>query len=258
MKITLLLFLTIVSFLVNGQSNNPNIELDRMITKGMDDWKIPGLTVVVVKDGNVVFSKSYGVKNIDTKIPVDEETMFGMASTTKALICIALGMIVDDGIINWDDKVRFHMPSFKLSDAYITEDARVQDLLLHNLGIGGLAAYVPYVENQATTETLIKRFSNARITYPLRSGFIYQNMMFVYAEGISINNLMLEVKEPDFRVPIIADDVTGLQIRGSQLINTVDTKPFVRGKSLEEYQIEKPLNWKGEDKNLVEIIKSIQ
>ena len=78
-----------------------------------------------------------------------------------------------------------------------------------------------------------------------------------HAEGISINNLMLGVEKPDCRVPITADDVTGLQIRGSQLANSMDSMPFVIGKSLNEYNIEKPLNWNGEGKNLVEILESI-
>lgn len=78
-----------------------------------------------------------------------------------------------------------------------------------------------------------------------------------HAEGISINNLMLGVKEPDFRVPIMAEDVTGLQITGCQLSDTITSKPFVIGKSLKQYNIEKPLGWKGNDKNLVKMIEPV-
>ena len=181
MKTTLILLFSFISLLGMAQNKNANKSLDQMITKGISDWQVPGLTTVVVKDGQVVFSKAYGVRDINSNTPVDKETLFSMASTTKAIICIAIGMLVDEGLLNWHDKVRTHMPSFKLSDAYITENARVEDLLLHNLGIGGIAAAVPFVDDQPTTEMMIDRYAFAKKSYPLRGGFDYQNMMFVHA-----------------------------------------------------------------------------
>ena len=86
-------------------------------------------TAVVVKNSEVVFQKTYGVKNLKTKEPIDEYTLFNMGSTTKAIISIALGILVDQRKINWNDKVRDHLPSFELSDSYITEGARIKDLL---------------------------------------------------------------------------------------------------------------------------------
>ncbi len=150
-----------------------------MIVAGMKDWKVPGLAAVVVKDGKVVFKKTYGVKDIDTKEPVDEDTLFNMASTTKALIAISLGILVDQGKINWEDKVVNHFASFKLSDSYITADARVKDLLSHNLGIGN--ADLLWVINNLTTAEIINKFQYAEKKYPLRGGFQYQNIMYVVA-----------------------------------------------------------------------------
>ncbi len=76
-----------------------------------------------------------------------------------------------------------------------------------------------------------------------------------HAEGVSINNLILGVKEPDSRTPIMVEDVIRLQIKSSQLANPIDSKPFVTGKSLKLYNIEKPLGWEGNSKDLVKIIK---
>ena len=73
-----------------------------------------------------------------------------------------------------------------------------------------------------------------------------------HAKGISVSNLMLGTEAPDVRIPIMAEDVTFLQIEGTQLANSNDSKPFVVGKLLKEYKIEKPLGWKG--KNLIKII----
>jgi len=154
-------------------------QLDAMIKKGMVDWKIPGLVAVVVKDGETVFQKAYGVKNLESKAPVDEHTLFTMASTTKAIICQALGILVDQGKLNWTDKVREHLPYFKLSDAYLTEEARVQDLLTHNLGIQQ-ADLLWAVDSVSTKETL-QRFALAEKTFSVRGGFEYNNIMYAVA-----------------------------------------------------------------------------
>lgn len=177
-----LLFFSLTLWVVMGisaQQKANNKKLDAMIVKGMKDWKIPGLATIVVKDGEVVFNKTYGVKNLETKEPVDGNTLFNIASTTKAVVAIAMGMLVDDGKLNWDDKVIDHVPYFKLSDPYITADARVKDLLTHNLGIGNADALWT-VDSLSTRET-IEKFQFAQKAYPLRGGFTYQNIMYAVA-----------------------------------------------------------------------------
>ena len=176
--LTLCLFACIANVALAQQKTN-NEKLDAMILQGMGDWKVPGLAAIVVKDGEVVFQKTYGVKNLETKEPVDENTLFNMGSTTKAVVAIAMGILVDDGKLNWDDKVVDHLPSFKLPDSYITADATVKDLLTHNLGIANADALWT-VDSVSTRET-IRRFQFAKKTYPLRGGFTYQNIMYAVA-----------------------------------------------------------------------------
>ncbi len=153
--------------------------LNDMILKGIDDWHIPGMTAIVVKEGEVVFSEVYGVTNIETKTPVNGETLFNMGSTTKAIVAMALGILVDQGKLNWDDRVRMHLPEFQLSDPYITEEARVKDLLTHNLGIEG-ADLLWFLDSVSTAQTL-RRFAMAEKVYPIRGGFQYNNLMYVAA-----------------------------------------------------------------------------
>ena len=74
--------LIFLQFNLNAQNKTKSKILDEMIIKGIQDWKIPGLTTVVVKDSKVVFQKTYGVKNLKTKESVDEYTLFNMGSTT--------------------------------------------------------------------------------------------------------------------------------------------------------------------------------
>lgn len=177
-KYVLVFLIYLIGFSAKGQKSQEK-KLDAMIVQGMKDWKVPGLAAIVVKDGEVVFQKTYGVKNLETKEPVDENTLFNMASTTKAIVAIAMGMLVDDGKVDWDDKVVDHLPYFKLSDSYITANARVKDLLTHNLGIGN-ADDLWTLDSLSTKET-IQKFQYAKSTYPLRGGFTYQNIMYAVA-----------------------------------------------------------------------------
>ena len=137
-----------------------------MIVQGIKDWQIPGLTAVVVKDQKVIFKEIYGVKNLINKEPVDEFTLFNMGSTTKAVICMALGVLVDQGKLDWNDKVRKHLPSFQLSDPYITEEARIKDLLTHNLGIA--EADLLWTMDSVSTKNTISRLKHSQKVYPLR------------------------------------------------------------------------------------------
>lgn len=176
--VTLLISVVLVTSAI-AQDTAKNKKLNEMIETGMKEWQIPGLAVVVVKNGEVIYKKAYGVKDIETKEPVDEQTLFSMASTTKAFIAMSLGILVDQGKVAWEDKVNDHLPSFQLSDPYITADARVIDLLTHNLGIAQ-ADGLWVMDNSSTKETL-ERFKYTKTSYPLRGGFEYQNIMYAVA-----------------------------------------------------------------------------
>lgn len=178
-KLILLLLTIGVNQFLTAQQKTNNKKLDAMIVKGMADWKVPGLAAIVVKDGEVVFNNTYGVKNLETKEPVDGNTLFNMASTTKAVVAIAMGMLVDDGELNWDDKVVDHLPYFKLSDPDITADARIKDLLTHNLGIANADAL--WIVDSVSTKETVRKFQFAKKAYPLRGGFTYQNIMYAVA-----------------------------------------------------------------------------
>ena len=177
-KYLLTIFCCLIGITSQAQKSSHK-KLDAMIVQGMKDWKVPGLATIVVKDGEVVFQKTYGVKNLETKEAVDENTLFNMASTTKAIVAIAMGMLVDDGKLDWDDKVTDYVPYFKLSDSYSTSDARIKDLLTHNLGIGNADAL--WTLDSLSTKETIQRFQFAEKTYPLRGGFTYQNIMYAVA-----------------------------------------------------------------------------
>ena len=182
MRILILLILLPSTIL----SQNKLDVIDKFITEGKELWSIPGMSVVIVQNDSTVYKNTYGVKNYFQNDPVDSKTIFSMASTTKAFIAMGLGILVDRDSINWDDKVISHFPSFKLSDDYITEDARVKDLLTHNLGIGNEDRL--WTTDSTSVDEMLYNFSKSEKKYSLRGGYTYQNIMYVIA-GKVIENI---------------------------------------------------------------------
>ena len=157
-------------------------ELDGFIRKGMKDWEIPGLSVAVVHRDSVVLLRGYGVLQRGTSSRVDENTLFGIMSTTKAMTTMAVAMLVDDGKLSWDDPVSRWVPEFAMPDAWTTRDLRVQDLLTHNSGLGN--ADLLWSRHDLSAAEIYRRLRLLRPAYPLRGGFIYQNVMYGLAGDV--------------------------------------------------------------------------
>src|SRR4051812_17482775 len=177
-KLSIYLLLLLAAVSAAGQSNVD--VLDKYVEASMKDWKVPGLSIAVVQDGKVVLSKGYGVRTLGKDERVDSKTLFGCMSTTKAFTAAGIGMMVDEGKLNWDDKVTKWLPDFRVDDAYITADLRVRDLLTHNSGIGDTDVLWAW-NQQITPEDVYHRMAMAKRTYPLRGGFTYQNIMYLIA-----------------------------------------------------------------------------
>ena len=172
-------FFLFLLFSINLFSQSKINILDDFILEGKEMWKIPGISVVVVKNDSTLYKKTFGKKNFFDDELVDSETIFSMASTTKAFISMSLGILVDRDSISWDDRVVDIVPSFKLSDPYITKDARIKDLLTHNLGIGNEDRL--WTTDSTSVEEMLLKFSKSPRKYPLRGGYTYQNIMYVVA-----------------------------------------------------------------------------
>ncbi len=149
------------------------------IVKGMADWQIPGLAVASVKDGKVLLSKGYGVRELNKPEPVDARTLFACASTTKAMTAACMGMLVDEGKVNWNDPVQKYLPEFQLSDPYATRELRIRDLFIHNAGVGN--ADFLWSAMNISTEEVLHKMRLVPPAYSLRADFIYQNIMYAAA-----------------------------------------------------------------------------
>src|SRR5690348_15263901 len=131
----ILFFLLLFSSAVEAQPLS-GAAIDTLVERTLRTFDVPGIAVCVIKDGKVVHSRGYGVRSLATRQRVDENTLFGIASNSKAFTTAALGMLVDEGKIRWDDKVRKYIPEFTLYDHWVTEEFTIRDLLCHRSGLG--------------------------------------------------------------------------------------------------------------------------
>ncbi|MGD2120662.1 MAG: serine hydrolase [Gemmatimonadota bacterium] len=165
---------------VVGQS--PDVAgLDRMIADAQRDWPVPGLAVVVLKDGETVLIKGYGERALGSGEPVDENTLFAIASNSKAFTSAALAMLVEEGKLSWDDPVRKHLPYFQLYDPYVSEEMRVRDLLSHRSGLGTYSGDLLWYGTDYTAEEVVRRARFLPQAGPFRASYGYSNLMFIAA-----------------------------------------------------------------------------
>lgn len=162
-----------------AQRPDPSRELDAYVARAVKDWNVAGFAIAVVKDGRVVFSKAYGVREVGRPEPVDTTTLFAIASTTKAITAAAIGMLVDEGKLRWDDPVIRHLPAFQMFDPYVTREVTVRDLLSHRAGLPGTDFLWTGGDN--SREEVMRRVRFVEPAYSLRAGYTYQNVMYLVA-----------------------------------------------------------------------------
>ncbi|WP_288425139.1 serine hydrolase [uncultured Spirosoma sp.] len=160
---------------------------DQYAARVRRDWEIPGMAVTVVKDGRVLFSKGYGVREVGRPEPVDTQTLFACASTTKAMTVTLLGMLVDAGKLRWDDPVYQYLPELQFYEPYVTRQVTIRDLLLHNTGVGGTDFFTSAMTIPANE--MFRRMVLVKPSYSFRAGYVYQNTMYS-AAGRIIERLM--------------------------------------------------------------------
>ncbi|MBC7522945.1 MAG: serine hydrolase [Flavobacterium sp.] len=181
MKNKFIITLILLSTSLFAQISETN--LDEVVTRTMKTFNVPGIAVAIVKDGKIVISKGYGVTNINTKQKVDGNTLFGIASNSKAFTTAALGMLVDEGKINWDDKVTKYIPEFKMYNNYVTTEFTIRDLLTHRSGLGlGAGDLMIWPDgHNFTPKDIIQNIQFLKPVSAFRSKYDYDNLLYVIA-----------------------------------------------------------------------------
>ena len=155
----------------------PDDELEEFIEQVLADWHVPGLSLAVVQDGQVRLCRGYGLRDRSQGLPVTGETLFPIASCTKAFTAMSVGLLVDAGKMDWDRPVKTYLPSFQMYDPYATERITTRDLLSHRSGLPG-HDMLWYASNFTRYE-LLERLRYLEPTCDLRSAFQYQNILYM-------------------------------------------------------------------------------
>ena len=155
-------------------------DLDRFVEEARKEWGVVGLAVAVVKDGQVVYAEGFGERKLGGGESVDEETLFAIGSNTKAFTAAAIGILVDEKKMAWDDRVIRHLPWFALFDPYVTREITVRDLLSHRSGLGRRGDFNWYATDFGREE-IVRRVRFLEPDSSFRSEAGYQNTMFLAA-----------------------------------------------------------------------------
>jgi CubicO group peptidase (beta-lactamase class C family) len=191
----------------------PNLKgFNEFVTRGMAEWKVPGMAVSIVKDGKVIFAEGFGFRDVKQNLKVTPHTLFAIGSCTKAFTATAVGILADEGNVDWDKPVRTYLPAFKLQDVVASERMTPRDLLSHRSGLPRHdlvwygAAY--------SRKELFDRLQYLEPNRDFRAVWQYQNLMFMTAgylvgeaagttwEGFIRTRILepLDMKETNFSV----------------------------------------------------------
>lgn len=153
-------------------------QVEQLVREALATWEIPGASVTIV-EGDRVHSYGCGVKDLRTGDAVTPDTLFAIASVTKAFTTCALAMLVDEGKLGWDDPVRKHLPWFRLSDPLADANVTVRDLVTHRTGLSRHDMF--WYQSPWGREEIVRKCGLVELTKPFRSAYQYNNNMFVAA-----------------------------------------------------------------------------
>jgi CubicO group peptidase (beta-lactamase class C family) len=182
LRVVLALLIVFPAPMAWAQDGGTLNELDAYFARAARDWDVPGLAVAIVHKGQLVFAKGYGVREVGKPAAIDTQTIFAIASTTKAITAAALGMLVDEGKVRWDDPVTKHVPTFQMYDPYVTREVTVRDLITHRGGLPN--ADFLWTHGGNTRDEVIRRIRFIPPSYSFRGGYTYHNVMYTVAGAV--------------------------------------------------------------------------
>ncbi|MBA7546086.1 D-aminopeptidase [subsurface metagenome] len=182
-QIALLSFLLIfiaIGF-IHGQLSSR--EVDHLVEDAMEKFTVAGVAIGIVKDGEIIHTRGYGVKSVETKKRVDEHTSFAIASNSKAFTSCALALLVEEGKLSWQDLVIDHIPEFKMYNDYVTHNFNIQDLLTHRSGLGLGAGDLQKWPSGSdfTMIDILTNFQHFKPVSAFRTKYDYDNILYLVA-----------------------------------------------------------------------------
>lgn len=159
--------------------------LDAHVEAVRQEFDVPGMAIAIVKDGQVVLERGYGLREIGKPDPVDAHTMFAIASNTKAFTAVSLSMLADEGRLSLDDRVIDHLPGFRMADAYVTREMRLRDLLVHRSGLGlGAGDLLFWPATTYSNAEVVQRLRDVPLSGGFRNRYAYDNILYGVAQQV--------------------------------------------------------------------------
>ena len=173
----------LLAFSLMASAQIDEVKLDKLVQETLTTFDVPGISVGILKDDKIVYSRGHGVRSLTTNKPMDADTKVGVASNSKGFTCFALAMMVDAGKLNWNDKVRKHIPEFQLAEPWVSENFTVRDLVTHRSGMSlGAGDLMFFPEgSDFTTADVIDNVKYLEPESSFRSTFRYNNNMYIIA-----------------------------------------------------------------------------
>jgi CubicO group peptidase (beta-lactamase class C family) len=156
-----------------------NSDFDSYVAQTMKDFKVPGAALAIVRDGKVLLAKGYGFRDVENQLPVTTETLFPIASITKSFTVTTLGMMVDQGFVDWDKPVRDYLPGFRMYNPVATDEMTPRDLVTHRSGLP--RHDLVWYGSPFSQKEIVERLQYLEPNKPLRQTFQYNNLMFITA-----------------------------------------------------------------------------
>ncbi len=177
-------WLALAPFSIHADEPAPPSEeaIDQIVQRSMEEFGIPGMTVSVVHAGQVLYSKGHGILEMEKRDRVGEDTLFQIASVSKAFTAASLAILVDEGKLGWDDPVIDYLPEFRMYDAWVTREFTIRDLLTHRSGLPlGAGDLLLFPEAESTREDIIRAFRYLKPASSFRSKYDYDNLLYIVA-----------------------------------------------------------------------------
>jgi CubicO group peptidase (beta-lactamase class C family) len=180
--LTILNLLLLTGVIAQSETKVNLEEIDEYYAQMVKDWDIPSASIGIVKDGELIFTGNYGVLEKGKKESPNEHTLYAIASNSKAFTSAIIGILVQEGKLDWNDKVKKYLPYFVLyDDPYVSDNVTIRDLLSHRVGLGTYSGDNIWYKSTLSAEEIIKHIKHVPKAYDFRAGYGYSNLMYITA-----------------------------------------------------------------------------
>jgi len=159
-------------------------KIEPIISEVQSRFQVPALSISVVGKNQIEYMKGFGTLGINQQESVDENTIFALASISKSTASAGLGILVDEGLLSWNEPVRNFLPDFSLYDPYVDGEIQVRDLLIHNSGLGSVSGGTIWYDSKFTRKQVVHNLRYLRPLTSFRSSYAYQNVNYLVAGEI--------------------------------------------------------------------------